>query len=389
MNKKSPYNWLVLLHIMNDGYLASLPLLLPFIQKDLHIAFGRVGILTSLLSSAGVILALPAASISRCVGSYNVLLFSMLFYALSFFVAGLSGTFSILIFSFIIASIGFGLFHPVSFAIIANNSKKNDIGIKMGSFTAMGDIGRIGISACVTILISFVHWRKAAFIYGSLPAVIFCLLTFVFRREGFISAAAIKTGNHHIHGLHTTKQYGIALVTGFLDGLSSSAIFIYIPFLFVYRGASPMLLGTLTGAFFAGNMLGKIVIGKTADKVDSKTVFIISELLMAVLLLLLSAAKNIACLMIISVILGTVTKGTVPVINTLIAKAVPDQRLNEKAFSIAAFVTGIAAVLSPILSGFTAQAVDITAVFKVNAGLALISALPLLFDKMKCTVNRT
>lgn len=46
---------------MNDGYLASFPLLLPFIQKDLDIQFSTIGMLTGLLNMAGIFLAMPAA----------------------------------------------------------------------------------------------------------------------------------------------------------------------------------------------------------------------------------------------------------------------------------------------------------------------------------------
>jgi len=150
------------LHIMNDGWMASLPMLLPFIQKDLNMDFSKIGILTSILSVSGVILAIPAASMSKRFGGFKVLIIAAILYSCSFFILGFSSKFLFLVIAFILASIGFSIFHPISFALIAHISKPEEIGRKMGIFTAIGDIGRISVAACVTLLVSFLSWRNTA-----------------------------------------------------------------------------------------------------------------------------------------------------------------------------------------------------------------------------------
>ncbi|WP_148224111.1 MFS transporter [Sediminispirochaeta smaragdinae] len=371
-----------LLHILNDGFLASLPLLLPFIQKDLGIEFSKIGLLTGLLNSASVILALPAASIAMRFGGYKVLLMSMVLYSCAFIITGLSSGFMLLTCAFILASIGFGLFHPISFALIANSSDQNDIGNRMGSFTAMGDIGRVGIAACVTIFVSIVDWRNTAFMYGVLPLVMAILSLIFLYKVDFSSSLAEKAKIRKIHGLHKSKEFIIAILTSFIDSLASSSLFVFLPFLFVYRGASTAILGSLSGAFFIGNMMGKIMIGKITDRIGCKKVFIISEILMSLLLISISIVKDIIMISIVSIMLGTVTKGTVPIINTLIAKAVPDRKLNEKAFSIVSFVSGISAVIAPLLLGFLAQKYNIIFVFHISALFAFIAVLPILITTL-------
>ena len=378
---QSPIAWLNLLHVFNDGFLASLPLLLPFIQKDLGIEFSKIGLLTGLLNSAGVILALPAASIAMLLGGYRVLIISMFLYSAAFIIIGLSSGFIIITFAFVLASIGFGLFHPISFALIANNSYQNDIGNRMGNFTAVGDIGRVGIAACVTVLVSIINWRNTAFIYGGFPIIIAFFAYAFFYKKGYTPISTGEKRISKVHGLHSRKEYIIAILTGFIDSLASSSLFVFIPFLFVYRGASTAILGALSVAFFVGNMLGKILIGKITDQIGCKRVFIISEILMSILLIVISSIKSVVMISVISVMLGAVTKGTVPVINTLVAKAVPDHRLNEKAFSIVSFVSGIAAVISPLLLGFIAQRYSIVFVFYISACFAVIAVLPVLISK--------
>jgi len=362
--------------VLNDGWLASLPLLLPFIQKDLHIEFGKIGLLTSILSVAGVVLAIPAASISRRFGGFKILILAAALYSCAFVLTGLSSSFSFLVLAFILASVGFGIFHPVSFSLIAHLSKPEKIGAQMGNFTAIGDIGRIGVAACVTLLVSWLNWRNTAFIFGCVPlALVFAM---VMSTKGGAIWTAAEGGSEEVHGLHCNTRFILAIASGCIDSLAGSSLFVFIPFLYLYRGASTALLGSLSGAFFVGNMLGKIVSGKITDRLGSHRTFIFSEIIMAALLIGLCGAKSVIVIAAISIALGAVTKGTVPVINTIITASVPDKRLYDKAFGISSFANGIAAVIAPLLFGLIIDRRGILTVFWLSACFALAAILPLL-----------
>jgi MFS family permease len=376
----NPFSNLFFLHIMNDGYLASFPLLLPFIQRDLNIQFSAIGILTGLLNMAGIFLAMPAAFISRRFGGYKVLLVSICFYSSAFIFTGLSSSLTTLVPAFVLASIGFGLFHPISFALIANTSSPGNLGARMGSFTAVGDIGRIGIAAFVTILVSLTNWRNTSLIYGLFPPVLFVVSIFLCTK---LDLRSWKTENRKIkiHGLHRSPQFLMVILTSFIDGLASSSLFIFLPFLFISRGSSTALLGSLSAAFFIGNMLGKVLIGKITDTLGCKRTFVVSELLMAGLLILLASVPSILWMAITSVFLGAVTKGTVPVINSLLAKAVPDARLNEKAFGVISLTSGLASIVAPVLYGVIAQRLSIHVVFHLSAFLAILATGPIIVGR--------
>ena len=353
-------------------------MLLPFIQKSLNLDFGKIGVLTSILGVSGVFLAIPAATISRKLGGFRVLIIAAVLSSCSFLILAFSPGFPTLAGAFILASIGFGIFHPVSFSLIARISKPNEIGRKMGSFTAIGDIGRITIAACVTLLVSISSWRNAAFIYGLVPLLMIVAFIGIARKSAIWTASG--SANETVHGLHCNTRYIFAIASSCIDAFASSTLFVFIPFLYIHRGASTALLGALSGAFFIGNMLGKYFSGKITDKLGSKRVFICSEIIMAVLLIGLSSTKSILLIVAISVLLGTVTKGTVPVINTIIANSVDDKRLYDKAFGIGSFVNGIASVLAPLLFGIVIDRYGIVAVFKISACFAIIAVIPLLLN---------
>jgi len=257
----------------------------------------------------------------------------------------------------------------------------------MGSFTAFGDIGRVGISAFVTILVALINWRKTAFLYGilSFTVIVVVLLT---NRGSMVFPDNKRKEHKQILGLSKTSSFITAIVTGFIDSLASSTIFVFIPFLFIYRGASTSIIGAMTGAFFIGNMIGKVGLGKISDKIGNKEVFIASEVLMALLLLLMSSIDNILALSFIAVALGAVTKGTVPIINTLIAQSIPDKSLMEKGFGISSIMTGIAGTVTPIVYGLFADKYTIVSVFYISAAMALCAPIPIVIRWISRRQNR-
>ena len=64
---------LPLLHLFNDGYLAAMPLILPFAAAEFSIPLSVVGLLGSLLSFSGIILALPAGMAATRFGAIRIL----------------------------------------------------------------------------------------------------------------------------------------------------------------------------------------------------------------------------------------------------------------------------------------------------------------------------
>ena len=360
------------LHVLNDGFLASLPLLLPFMQRDLGLGFESIGLLSSILACAGVVLALPSARLARKFGGFCVLGMALLLYSVAFILAGCAvGLFSLTV-SFALASVGFGLFHPIAFALVAHGSSAQDVGTRMGHFTAIGDLGRIGIAATATFLVAALSWRETAIIYGVSSLLMFALF---FRHRPLSIKGEAPTGSKP-HGLRCSENFILAVIAGGLDALASSSVFIFIPFLLVHRGIPTVLLGALSGAFFVGNMLGKVLVGKVVDKLGCFSVFVVSEIVMAVLLFYLSSQTSTVLIALLSILLGAVTKGTVPVINTMVSNSVPDRALYEKAFGIVSLVGGVAAVVAPYGYGLVAEHFGIVAVFHLCACFALLAVIP-------------
>jgi MFS transporter, FSR family, fosmidomycin resistance protein len=74
-------------------------------------------------------------------------------YASAYLVLSQSTSYPILLIAVALASIGFGIFHPISFCAVARGSKTSTSLVKeMGTFTAIGDTGKD--KHCVSFFLS-------------------------------------------------------------------------------------------------------------------------------------------------------------------------------------------------------------------------------------------
>ena len=113
---------LPLLHLFNDGYLAAMPLILPFAADELGISLSIVGMLGSLLSFSGIILALPAGAIASVFGAGRVLSLAVFCYVAAFITLGAAGGTGTVFLAFLLGSMAFGVFHPIAFSAVARNT---------------------------------------------------------------------------------------------------------------------------------------------------------------------------------------------------------------------------------------------------------------------------
>lgn len=370
------------LHVLNDGFAASLVLLLPFIAQSQGLNLAQVGLLGTILNIAGIALALPAAYLAIRFGGLRVIVGAAFLYGVAFLLTGATGHFLVLLPLFILAGIGFGVFHPIAFALIAKWTPKERRGRAMGNFTAIGDVGRIGIAAALSFLAVAIGWQKTAIVY----AIVALAAAAFFYRYLFANNTRITPKEHSEHAENLSykqvlknKRYILTLCSGLFDGFASSSLFIFLPFLLLERHIEPALLGAFTATFFVGTLFGKALLGRFVDKLGGARVFMTAELLMAVFIYLLAGATALPLIVVCSVILGIFTKGTVPVLQAMVSESVEHHGNYEKAFSVESFVTSIGITVAPLLLGFISDTFTIITAFYLMAGTALLAALPALF----------
>lgn len=383
MNKES--NQVNLLHILNDGFKASLILFLPTIAKEFAVNLTQVGFLGSVINSLDMILALPVSHLASKVGGKKVLVGTVFFWALGFFLTGIAPHFIFVVPAFIVAGIGFGAFHPVAFAYVAQIFEKGARGKQLGSFTALGEVGRMGLSSLVTFIIIYIGWRNTAISIAFLLLLIGLYFLHLTKKDIQIQESQVDPTTHisYTH-LFKNKKFRYASLSNCLDALASGSLFVFIPFLLLQRHVPYIFLGILTSTFFIGNMFGKVVLGSLVDRIGNVKVFIISEICMAIFILILSNATWLPFIIASSVILGIFTKGTVPVVGTMVSESISHTHGMQKVFGLNALFVGAASTLAPFILGFLSDKFGIVMAFNVSAFFALSATVPAyLFGKMK------
>ncbi|KKP66595.1 MAG: Major facilitator superfamily [Candidatus Roizmanbacteria bacterium GW2011_GWC2_35_12] len=253
----------------------------------------------------------------------------------------------------------------------------------MGDFTAMGDVGRIMLSSIAPLIIVAIGWRNTSFFYGALSLFFLSLIVFFRNKSNSVSLDNKKSEMNFLQ-LIKNKKFFLALLTSFFDNLASSALFAFLPFLLLKRNINPSLLGLFAGAFLVGNLLGKVGLGRLADKFKNTTVFIVAEFLMAVFIFLLTVSSSQFLIVGFSIILGILTAGTIPVRTTFISESTHHLNQHEKVFSISSLVATLATSLAPIVLGRVADLYGIINAFYAAALFAILALIPaFLFSKSK------
>ncbi len=367
---------LPILHLFNDGYLAAMPLVLPFAAEEFSIPLSMIGLLGSLLSFSGIILALPAGAAAARLGAVRLLSFAVLCYSIGFLLLGTAGGIAAIFAAFILGSIAFGIFHPIAFSAVAKESSSSQLGRNMGIFAATGDIGRIAFAAAVTFIIGLTSWRFTSFLYGiaALFLFLFCFI-YALRRNDGNKETASKSKKKLDYSILKKKAFGLSNAASFLDSFANASLFIFIPFLLTFRGIDAAFIGVFTSVFFVGNLLGKVIMGRLTDRVKEEYLFIGCECCIFIALIILALSPSAVIISLLALILGFFTKGTVPIVSTMIAQSVGETEY-EAAYSVNSLSTSIANTLAPLFFGLLADILGVQAIFFACGIAALLAAIP-------------
>lgn len=379
---------LQIFHVVVDGLHDSVPILLSFMVFAFGAQEKDAGVILSVAALLGTVAGLGTKGCSQRLGFLRTLSLIMGAYGLGY-VANLfsqsiwfSGVF------FVMAMMGYGVFHNAAFSYLTLRAERARLGKVLGDFTAIGDIGRIpitafaGFAAAVTVG-GVPGWRLVCALFGAVAcAISLGLLWMWFRQKSSVPACAEPQKARRLlppaallRDRHTAFTVGATV----LDAFSGDQIFAFLPFLLFAKGLDPTVVGSFAIAFTVGCFAGKTACGRLVGLFGPRRVFTVSKAFMAGLLALLVTAQDLPLIIGASVALGAVTKGTVPVLQTLLVEPVTDPDAYDDLFAVSTFARGVTNILTPLLFGFVASAFSAASIYSLMAVGAVIAALPVVF----------
>jgi MFS family permease len=100
--------------------------------------------------------------------------------------------------------------------------------------------------------------------------------------------------------------------------------------------------------------------------------------MMALLLVLLVIGQSSFIIVVASLLLGIVTKGTVPVVQAILTEPVRDKQNYDDIFAISTFCRGTANIITPLLFGFIASSFGVNWIYVIMAVIAVGAVMPVL-----------
>ena len=363
-------------NLLSKGWEVSILSFLAFIQQEHSLPLYMVGILSGVFITSQITVSFFAGRIAHAIHSRNVVFLSIAASGVSWMALYFSNHHPLLFLAYMFGGISSGLFEPIGNSLVAKLASPRNRGTAIGNFAAFGDMGRISVVAVATSLAGLLNVENACLVMFASP-VIGLILAFLFipNTNGGTEPASAERPVR-IRDLMKNNKFRLATVAGIADSFSSASLYIFIPFLLTSKGID--LANTLyfNVIFFAGYMCGRLVLGRLADKRGAPQILMVCEVCMAVLILLVTLVSGSRAMLFLLFLLGIFTRGSSPVIRTMVADSMGDNLSFHDAFSAFSSASRGSSALSRPIYGFLASYAGIAFVFYMASAVSLITLYP-------------
>ena len=412
MMTRARFIMLNLYHILVDGLFDTVPVILSFMALAYGSGETEVGLIVSLGTALSTAAGLGTSWFSRRFGFAGSVALISGVAGLGLIGAGLASTLRTGGMAgtgvcMLLVMAGFAVFHNLSFSYITANTDRSRLGRAMSDFTAIGDVGRIPLVSFAAFAAAYSvgsmpGWRAICLAYGAL-ALGAGLWLYCTRRsfaESSESAAASATAtaapatdaaagpsaakparrNPFVaFAILKNRAVLLAMLGSMLNAFSNDRIFTFLPLLLVAKGMDATTIGSFALGFTLGSFAGKMACGRLIDIFGTRKIFIAAGLTLTLLLCALLSSNNLVLTLLLALAIGIVTKGTVPVIQTIITEPVQGAHNYEAIFTVNSFGRGITNILTPVLFGGLAARWSMDAVYLLMAAVATLSIVPVVF----------
>lgn len=349
--------------------------ILAFISPDLGLTLTETGVIKSIFNVIKIIFVFPVIILANKYSNRSLLIFSVILFSFSFILYAFSNSFIYLAVVTVFCSLGLTIRTPIAKAELAALSKGPQRGKITGNYSTLGEFGKLLLSSLLGFTLLITGWRISILIFGIMVFLVMVVSVIILLRKKYIDQE-IRTGSIDLGLLVRNRRMTYAILCSLLDNVASSSLLVFIPFYILFMGFEPIFIPTVSTVMLVGNISGKFFISRLADKMPPAKVFMISEILMAILLLGFLSTQSIILILIISFMLGAVTKGTVPVYQVMVANANDDEGNYKTAFGIETISNNIGAFIAAALFGYIGDVYSLPVVFIGFALTALIAVLP-------------
>jgi MFS family permease len=358
-------------HALHDGYTDLIYVMLPIWQAEFGLSFAAVGILRGVFAGTMAGLQIPASFLAERIGAVAVLAGGTALAGLGYCLAGLSGSFAMLVVALLIGGIGSATQHPLASALVARAFAGPRSMKALGGYNFAGDIGKMTVPALAALMITLMPWRPALGILGALGFVAaLAIVMFTPRMDASVPAnkkAMTAGGPVRIY----RYAFPTLLSIGVIDSAVRMAFLTFLPFILTAKGASLPMIGVALTLVFAGGAAGKLICAFIGARIGMTATVCLTEILTAILILAILPLSLEASLVILPLI-GVALNGTSSVLYGSVPNLVAPEK-HARAFGV--FYTGTigSGAVAPVLFGIAGDAFGLTWAIVLIAAMALVT----------------
>jgi MFS family permease len=358
-------------HALHDGYTDLIYVMLPIWQAEFGLSFAAVGILRGVFAGTMAGLQIPASFLAERIGAVAVLAGGTALAGLGYCLAGLSGSFAMLVVALLIGGIGSATQHPLASALVARAFAGPRSMKALGGYNFAGDIGKMTVPALAALMITLMPWRPALGILGALGFVAaLAIVMFTPRMDASVPAnkkAMTAGGPVRIY----RYAFPTLLSIGVIDSAVRMAFLTFLPFILTAKGASLPMIGVALTLVFAGGAAGKLICAFIGARIGMTATVCLTEILTAILILAILPLSLEASLVILPPI-GVALNGTSSVLYGSVPNLVAPEK-HARAFGV--FYTGTigSGAVAPVLFGIAGDAFGLTWAIVLIAAMALVT----------------
>ena len=330
-------------HALHDGYTDLIYLLLPIWQSEFGLDYAALAMLRGLYAGVMAVVQVPVGHMAaRRFGPRSLLVAGTLLAAGGYALAGFSGSLLVLCICLALSGAGSGTQHPLASASVSRAYGAGARG-PLGTYNFSGDLGKAGLPALVSLLLTVMHWRAALWVVAGIGLVVAVGVRFLVPSG---NAAPMATRSVRGEG---RGGFSLLFAIGMLDSAVRMGFLTFLPFLMKAKGADIPTVGLSLALVFLGGAAGKFACGWLGARLGLLLTVLATEAgtaaaILAVLVLPMGPS------MVILPVLGVMLNGTSSVLYGTVPELTTSDRV-ERAFAL--FYTGTigAGALAPILYG--------------------------------------
>jgi len=354
---------------LHDGYTDLIYVLLPVWQTEFGIGYGMLAVLRGLYAGTMAALQVPSGRLAENTDGRIVLAIGTLLAASGYAFAGFTGSLVGLCAALTISGAGSSTQHPLASAAVSRAYGSSARG-PLGTYNFTGDLGKAGIPALTSLLLTFMPWRGALWLVAALGVMVAIIVLLFMPPIGkAVSSQPLRTGRDR-------GGFWLLFAIGVLDNGVRVGFLTFLPFLLKEKGASLPMVGIALSFVFLGGAAGKFVCGWLGARLGVLLTVLATEggtaaCIFGVLTL------PLAPVFILLPVLGVMLIGTTMVLYGTVPELTPPDKA-ERAFAL--FYTGTigSGAISPVLYGILGDGIGVHWATAATAIVAL-SIIPLGF----------